>query len=149
MVDEGDKIFCPICKSEVKDEDNKCPNCGAEFEADDPSGEIELGTHFTENKNNENSPTEKENPYATFVRIIGVVAIVAGVICFLAVIESPQEVGLESVINWPTAIIVLFSGIISGGLCLGFAEVISLLNKIKNRLVEMPVRTEIRGEESL
>lgn len=32
MTEDKDKILCPACKTEVAEDDNKCPNCGVEFQ---------------------------------------------------------------------------------------------------------------------
>ncbi len=127
---------CKWCNSEIEDDAKVCPYCKAivhtsnatsgknyveeylKIHKDNPSYNI-----FTNNKLN-----KKNNSIANALGIIGKVTIVLGIIaCILCLFSEDFE---EHILSIPF----LVASLISGCTFLGFAEIIQLLQDIKDKM---------------
>lgn len=84
----------------------------------------------------------EENKVAKYIKIIGILIIVLGVIGsfvlgdIYAVVETygTTFTFTEETYNWPVTLIGIFSSMVSGILFIGFSEVINLLQKTVTQL---------------
>ena len=84
------------------------------------------------NKEEENNQTmDISNPYATAVKVIGIIGIVVGIIVGIVLGNTLKE--RYSVFNFGACVGTIVGSLITGIFILGFGEVIQLLEDIKNK----------------
>ena len=118
-------MYCPKCKTLLNNDEKasgKCFNCGASFSSVLPE----------ENKSTQTSDAiSNENAIGGILKAIGILILIIGTIGSI-VIAGGDGYGYE--FSFARFILPEIGTIVSGMMFLGFAEIIQLLQDIKNKL---------------
>lgn len=124
-VDIMSDMYCPKCKTLLNNDEKasgKCFNCGASFSSVLP--EDKKGTQTSD-------ATSNENTVGGILKAIGILILIIGTIGSI-VIAGGDGYGYE--FSFARFILPEIGTIVSGMMFLGFAEIIQLLQDIKNKL---------------
>lgn len=128
-------IICEKCYEENEANRTTCKSCGAKLYKNNTtrnSKKEEKNYNYKENYNTNMASTES-NKMAKILRVIAVIEIICGFIVG-GVLGDTFGVGYYGYeFNWGLCIGIIVASLISGIFILGFAEVIQLLQDIKDK----------------
>ena len=122
-------IICENCYEENEASRNTCKNCGSKLYKNNSSKNEEQKNSYNERYNTNISYTEN-NKMAKILRVVAIIEIVCGFIVG-AILGDTFEIGYDY--NWGLCIGIIVASFINGIFILGFAEVIQLLQDIKDK----------------
>lgn len=134
---EDNVIICENCYEENEITRTTCKNCGAKLYRNRNMKSNEDREYEREQKSNiENEMFQTETIYvennkiAVTLRVVAIIEIIGGFILGV-ILGNTFEIGYD--FNWGLFVGTVIAGFISGIFILGFAEVIQLLQDIKDR----------------